>query len=160
MKYFILISIFIFMLLSCRKDESNTIHRDVFKCEINGVPWEAKCVEGPLFGCNEIDCQYYENSSSLEIVASNTVDDTSSFHIYVNSNNGGLQIGENILEYTRLSFNNIRYNIDPCCNSTLELLALQKDKKVIECNFSVKLVSEAGDTVLVSRGYFKSKYRP
>lgn len=162
MKYSVLITILIFITLSCKKDESNIIHRDVFKCEINGIHWEAKCLESPPFGCKIVDCQYYEMGGGFEIAASNEVLNNGGMSFYKSSGSGGLLEGDNILTIGTYGdkINNIQYNIDKDKPGTIVLLTLDKENKIIECNFSFKAFSLQGDSVEISNGYFKVKYRP
>ena len=147
---------------SCNKEKKNPPRKDIFRCEIDGVPWEAGCESNNIaWGCIAIDCQYYEDSGGFELGASNTSQDNG-ISLRKSSSSGGLVLGSNNLSRATYGLNQagISYNMNPESLGNIELISIDTIKKLIECNFSFKAYSTGGDSVVISNGYFKVKYRP
>lgn len=146
---------------SCTKEEPK--HRDVFRCEINGVAWEAGCdSQNMVWSCDYLDCQYYEDTGGFEITASNKIDNDGGFSLYRSSTSGGVIIGNNYLTIGTFGDrdNNIQFNISENNPGMLNILNINKGAKYIEGEFQFKAYSTNGDSVFISKGYFNVKYRP
>lgn len=148
---------------SCNKEDEDIPHKDIFRCEIDGVSWEAGCESNNIaWGCIAIDCQYYEDTGGFEITASNKISNDGGFSLYKSPISGGIKKGGNDLKIGTFGdrINNIQYQIDTVYPGYLFVEDIDEIKKNIEGNFSFKAFSISGDSVVITNGYFKVKYRP
>lgn len=64
--YLPLILIVSILLISCDKEPYSRCKDDpdceYFRCKVNGKWWTPDCEQGPLFGCDHTDVQYYKDS--------------------------------------------------------------------------------------------------
>lgn len=145
---------------ACNKEKNNPRHEDIFRCEINGVPWEAGCESNNIaWGCIAIDCQYYEETGGFEIGA-NKKETTSGISFRKSSNDGGVVIGDNLFTKMIYGHEGVSYTMNNGDTGLVQIFQIDFDLKIIEGEFNFKAFSNLGDSVFVSKGYFKVKYRP
>lgn len=158
-KYILLLAACLCIAGSCKKEEDDNRHRDIFRCEINDVLWEAKCIDEPLFGCSAVDCQYYENTGFLELVAYNDLgDENTGFHIVKKSTGGGLVLGNNEMDIIEIFINNEKF--DSIINSNFIVNSIDHSNKIIEGVFNCTVKAGESSIASITQGYFKVKYRP
>lgn len=136
---------------------------NVFRCKVNGEDWCANCEDGPLFGCDPVDCQFYPEDNWLGILPKSTGDLL--FKIY---NFGDVSLtdtsiisfDDDIIFNTALEVNCQMYNLDTISKYFIHIKDLDIVSKLIEGDFEFTAFNECQDTVRVTDGYFKLTYRP
>ena len=147
---------------SCKKEDPPNPHEDyVMTCKVNGQAWEAYCEGNILFGCNPVDCQFYPDTRGFEIWGGNG-------NVGIRFSILNIIIGNNNIQYQysavldpRLPGNCAYFNIDTTYqNNMATIIQIDTVTKKIEGGFTFRAINECNDTVLITDGYFNTKYRP
>lgn len=142
---------------SCTKEEPK--HRDVFRCEINGVPWEAGCdSQNLVWSCDYLDCQYYDDIGGIEVKANNVnSDDGISFY-----KSSDLKIGENFLDEAiyGITIDGLGKTYKSKNKGKVHIEEINISLKIIVASFEFVAYYNETDSVVVTSGSFKVKYRP
>ncbi len=171
MKSRLLILSFCFIALtSCTPDEPcPTCFEDIVRCKVNGKKWVSNCKSDIpfVFGCSSVGCYYYYyEEKSLNLSARND-DQNSGISIDQSSRWGGAQLGNNSIQQREFSFGNslLKGNcsrLDSVDLSYENYFILDKIDTInyfIIGKFGFRSFNLCGDTVTITDGYFKTKFK-
>jgi len=169
----LIIGIFI-LAVSCKKENINPEpeHKDIFQCKVNGELWKPTGEDG-FFGFDKILDVYFDNTflNAISISAKRIINDQDGNNLEDQKMNIG--IGLNNPEQDSIfliGLGNIysdflhcgRYYRDTTFISENKLILQPIDtiNKIIKGSFNFKAVNQdCQDTIYVSEGFFKLKYR-
>lgn len=172
----ILFILSIITFLSCTKEEPEPTppkpnEADTMRALINGEEWSAYCGSSiPGLGCTKVNCQYYPDTKSFELIAAGG---ESNYLIFVGrgSNWGGIKVGKNALHERGahvqcsndacLNENCRKYELDTTQYNFLDIISIDLNLKIIEGEFKFSAINyDCNDTIIVTDGYFRTNYRP
>ena len=161
-----------FLLTSCEKEPYKACKEDptceYLRCKVNGEWWTPDCEQGPLFGCDHTDVQYYRylNGGGLSIYSSKA------------SNRTGIILTSNNVRYTNTSYNLYRqgkysefylkntvlnswdsYYLDTTNFNKLIITYIDTVDFILKGNFTFTGKNENGNTVSITEGEFRYHYR-
>lgn len=150
---------------SCSKDDGPSCEGcidDKVTCRIDGEKWSDDCEPNGIFGCKSYDCRFYHlDSRQFELVAG-SAKDSSGIQMVVSSLTGGLKLGANQLGIVRGAYSVGKcgwFYTDSTKPRTVTIHQIDTIARVIEGEFEYSAVGECGDTVHITDGYFKVKYK-
>ncbi len=147
---------------SCKKEDPPNPHEDyVMTCKVNGQAWEAYCEGNILFGCNPVDCLFYPDTRGFSIIggADNRFIAFPIRNIIIGNNN--IPYRSSAIIDPQLPGNCGYLNIDTTYqNNRATIIQIDTVTKKIEGRFGFRVINECNDTVLITDGYFNTKYRP
>ncbi len=166
------ISCCIFLLTSCDREPYVRCQSDptceYFRCKVNGKWWTPDCEQGPLFGCDHTDVQYYrEHRGGNLILITSSKEKATGFAFRMDSL---IMPGKTHVYYNGPNIKSIYYddNLSIDCQvftilnnsfAKFEVTSIQSDEKLFEGNFSFEAENECNQRVTVTDGEFRLKYR-
>lgn len=156
-----------FVLTSCDKDPLEACAEnptcEYFRCKVNGEWWTPDCEVGPLFGCRHTDVQYYKDSrgGSIEMTSSSKKQNDGFYirclNIKEKDINNSFAINNKI--YTKYFNSSNMFFVDSTKHSEFILTHLDTISFSISARFSFFGIDENGQTVTITEGSFRQKYR-
>ena len=167
-------SLLLFLVLlaaSCNKDEPENPYKNVVRCKINGVPWEAQCEGNIVFGCEAVDCLFFDSDTSrvlqLYTVGGSTGKKIDLFFYshyktgidnFYSVRNGDIKFADNTYKETCRGF-----YIDTLKSNMLNIKIDTTNKGdrlgTLTGNFHFTVANTCGDIVKITDGYFRTGYR-
>ncbi len=161
----------LFLASSCKKETPENPNKDVFKCKINGIPWEAQCDGNIVFGCEAVDCWYndFDTLRVIEISAKNTKIDNG-FNLWFRSKKTEdikyfpSRIDIPIFGYNKGSDNDRNYYLDTLKQFNFNIIKndtniLGDRKGTITGTFNFKCINTNKDSIIITDGYFNFGYQ-
>ena len=163
----ILFLLLVTFLPSCKDDHDACFDDpdcEYFRCKVNGEDWSTNCERDPLFGCSAIDVQYYKDIPGLDFSLSNS-DRKDGFILYLRNN---IVLGENKFHSNNslksyyfkkdLDVCNLYY-VDTLSTNILRINLLDTINYKMEGTFIFSSKNECNETVKITDGNFRVKYR-
>jgi len=161
------ITISVMLLSSCQEeDPCPRCFEDIVTCKVNGKEWRSNCISNdPLFGCRAVTCYYYyKEGAGLDLNSTSDLENIT-FSIGKASIDGGAKIGINQLNANRILIhdhdligNCIQYRGDTSIENNIELTLIDTINYIIEGKFQCGGINTCGDTIILTNGYFKTKF--
>lgn len=157
------------MAISCDNDDLKDCKADpdceYFTCKVNGEEWSTNCERDPLFACSAIDVQYYKDISGFSLVAVNgNKKETVFLEVY-----SKLKLGSNkyfinnsvATKYTNgnKEVNCRKFRLDTLISNDLFLTKIDTINFELEGTFFLECKNECNETVKITDGEFRVKYR-
>ena len=157
------------LLFTCNKDEISheewTEKDNIFQCKVNGVDWKPEG-NGNGFSGGNLDI-FYENffNNGIQILASkdnDNVNQSIDMFIFVD---GGVIGNYTILSNDPfLDYNCGKYFKDTLAENIIKITAIDTTHNIIQGDFKFSGVVEtnttcSSETIAITDGYFKAKYR-
>ena len=155
------------LLISCEKEPYKACKEDptceYFRCKVNGEWWTPDCEQGPLFGCDHTDVQYYRylNGGGLEMNSSSKKNNDGFYFLLYNVKNvneeNKLSIKGRV--YSKYFTDKLMFYVDTTQHNEFILIELDTVKYIMSARFFFKGVDENGNTVSITEGEFRQHYR-
>jgi hypothetical protein len=156
-----------FILSSCDKDPVDACIDDptceYFRCKVNGEWWTPDCEDGPLFGCRHTDLQYYKdlNRGGLEMTSSSKKQNDGFYILLYDFNTINLEkdFRINNVIYSRYFTKDFKFYADTSQSSFIKPLKIDTVNFIIQADFQFMGRDGNGNTVSITEGSFRQKYR-
>jgi len=159
-----------FVLTSCDKEPlepfQNCINDpecEYFRCKVNGEWWTPDCEQGPLFGCRHTDVQYYKDLRGGSLEMSTSSKKNNDGFIFRLRNIKNIDINNSFIRNNKIDSRyyskNFDFFVDTTMNNEFILTSLDTVGFMMNAKFSFIGVDESGQTVTITEGSFRQKYR-
>ena len=158
-----------FLLTSCEKEPYKACKEDptceYLRCKVNGEWWTPDCEQGPLFGCDHTDVQYYKEDGYLSISSTSKKKDEGFYILALDVLSTGdydLYDGVNVKTRFRRGSNIVDcwvYYIISGEASNITIDYLDNSNYVVGGSFLFKCKNDCGEILNITDGEFRQKYR-